>query len=227
MRLLKLTFIALMLPMFMYAQKTEVGVFAGITNYQGDLVEPSFSLKDSGLGLGVLVKHHLSTKLAVRAGLNFGKIKGDDSNFKENEGRAYSFESNIFDLTAGLEYTFLAKDRYDAGGTFQKTVSPFVYIAAGIVNSDLTIDDKIVRTQDEIDAGNLHFALPIGLGLKADLTERITVAADVSFRATFSDYLDGFSESANSDKNDWYFLGGLTLTYRLGNGNHNSAGNGN
>lgn len=225
MRLLKLTLLAVMLPVFMYAQKTEVGVFAGITNYQGDLVEPSFSLKDSGFGFGVLMKHHLSTKLAIRAGVNFGKLNGDDANFEDRETRAYSFESNFFDLSAGLEYTFLAKERYDAGGTFKKTVSPFVYIGAGIVNSSVDVDEKIVRTQEELDAGDLHFSLPIGLGLKADLTERITLAGDVSFRATFSDYLDGFSESTNPDENDWYFLGGLTLTYRLGESNNNSSGN--
>lgn len=225
MRLLKLTLIALMLPMFMYAQKTEVGFFAGITNYQGDLVEPGFSLKDSGLGLGVVLKHHLSEKLAIRAGLNAGKIKGSDANYDERVTRGYSFETNFFDLSAGLEYTFLGKERYDAGGTFKKTVSPFAYLAVGVVNADVSVDDKIGRAQEELDASSLHFALPIGLGLKADLSERITLAADVSFRASFSDYLDGFSESANPDKNDWYFLGGLTFTYRLGDGNENSAGN--
>lgn len=225
MRLLKLTLLAIMFPMFLFAQKTQVGLFAGLANYQGDLVEPSFTLKESGVALGVLLKHDLSTKLAIRAGLNFGKLKGDDSNFDGREARAYSFESNFFDLSAGLEYTFLAKERYDAGGAFQKTVSPFVYIGAGIVNSSVSVDDRILRTAEEVDAGDLHFSLPIGLGLKADLTERIALAADVSFRATFTDYLDGFSESANPDENDWYWLGGLTLTYRLGEGSNNAAGN--
>lgn len=225
MRLLKLTLLAVMFPMFMYAQKTQVGVFAGLANYQGDLVESSFTLKESSFAFGALLKHDLSTKLAIRAGLNFGKIKGDDANFSDRENRGYSFESNIFDLSAGLEYTFLAKDRYDAGGSFQKTVSPFIYLGAGIINSNVSIDDNIVRTQEELDAGNLHFALPIGLGLKADLTERVTLAGEFSFRATFSDYLDGFSESANPDENDWYWLAGLTLTYRLGEDNANSSGN--
>jgi len=225
MRVLKLTLIAIMLPMFMYAQKTEVGMFAGLSNYQGDLVESGFTLKDSKFTIGLLMKHHLSSKLAIRAGVNVGRFEGDDANFDERENRGYSFESNFFDLTAGAEYTFLGKDRYDAGGTFKKTVSPFVYVMVGIVNTDVSVDDKIIRTQDEIDASSLHFSLPVGGGLKADLSERITLAADVSFRATFSDYLDGFSESANKDENDWYFLGGVTFTYRLGEGSKNSANN--
>lgn len=225
MRLLKLTLIAIMFPVFMYAQKTEVGVFAGVANYQGDLVESGLTLKDSKFAIGLLMKHHLSSKLAIRAGVNVGKFAGDDANFDGRENRGYSFETNFFDLTAGAEYTFLGKDRYDAGGTFKKTISPFIYVMAGIVNTDVSVDDKIIRTQDEIDATSLHFSLPIGGGIKADLTERITLAGEVSFRATFSDYLDGFSESAGVDENDWYFLGGVTLTYRLGEGSDNAAGN--
>ncbi|MFT4761345.1 MAG: opacity protein-like surface antigen [Paraglaciecola sp.] len=225
MRLIKLTLLAIMCPMFLFAQNTQVGIFAGLSNYQGDLVESSFTLKESSVTFGALLKHDLSTKLAIRAGLNFGKLKGDDANFSERENRGYRFETNFFDLSAGLEYTPLAKERYDAGGTFQKTISPFAYIGVGIVNADVSVDDNIVRTQDELDASSLHFALPIGLGIKADLTERIALAADLSFRATFSDYLDGFSESAGIDKSDWYWLGGLTLTYRLGESNENSVGN--
>lgn len=226
MRFLKLTLIALFLPVFMVAQKTEVGLSLGLSTYQGDLVEPSFSYKDASFSVGGLLKHHLNTKLALRAGLNFGKIQGDDANFDEKENRGYSFESNIINFHVGGEYTFLAKPRYDDGGTFQKTISPYIFVALGFVNSDVTVPSNIQRTPEEVDASSFHFSLPVGLGLKADLSERITLGIEATLHATFTDYLDGFSESANSDEDDWYFFSGATLTYRLGKASMNSAGNG-
>ena len=224
MRFFTFTIIALLLPMVAFSQKTEIGVALGITNYQGDLVEPSFSLKESNLIYGGLLKHHFSPKLALRAALNFGKITGDDANFDELSNRGFSFESNIFEFGAGIEFTPFGRQRYDDGGTFQKTISPFVYIGLGFISTNPDIDDTIKRTSEEIDAGSLLLSIPLGIGFKADLSERWTFAVDLSSRATGSDYLDGFADSANPDKNDWYFIGALTMTYRLGASATNSVG---
>jgi hypothetical protein len=227
MRFLKLTILALLLPLCMSAQKTEVGVFAGIMNYQGDFVGPKASLKDSGPALGLLAKYHLSNALAIRASFNIGQIKGDDANFEDNRRRDFSFESNLFDLSGAIEYSFFSRDRYDDGGTFKKGISPYLYIGLGIVNAspEVTVPDGKTLTSEELDASTLHFMVPIGGGLKIDLSETLTLGAEITVRPTFSDYLDGLSESANPDKDDWYAMGGLTLTYRLSPGNRNSVGN--
>lgn len=224
MRLFKLTLLALLLPLTMMAQKTEIGLYAGLQSYQGDLAEADFTLKGSSYAVGLLLKQHLSTKLAVRAGLTIGQLTGDDENFDELEGRGWSFESNTFAVNAGLEYTFLAKERYDAGGTFQKTVSPYAFVMLGITSSDAEVSG-LTQTQEEMDAGTVFFGIPVGLGVKLDLSERLTFGAEASTVLVFSDYLDGISESANPDKNDAYFTAGVSLTYRLGEGNDNSAGN--
>lgn len=227
MRLIKLTIIVLFLPFCMSAQKTEVGVFAGITNYQGDFVGPDFSLKSSGVALGLLAKHHLSSKIAIRASLNFGKIKGDDANFDNNKRRDFSFETNMFDLTGAVEYSFITRNRYDDGGTFKKGFSPYVYLGIGFINAspEVTLSNGKELTDAEKDASTLHLSVPMGAGLKFDLNERMTIGAEGSLRASFSDYLDGLSESGNPEDNDWYFLAGLTFTYRLGEYNTNSVGN--
>lgn len=229
MRLFKLTIVLLLLPLCIYAQKTEVGVFGGIINYQGDFVGPDISLKSSGLAFGVLAKHHINSKIAVRASLNFGKIKGDDANFEDNARRNFSFESPMFDLTGAIEYSFLTKNRYDDGGTFKRGFSPFVYVGIGIINAnpDVTVPENshVMLTQEELDASNLHLSVPIGVGLKFDLNERSTLAGEASLRATFSDYLDGLSEAGGPDKDDWYYMVGLTYTYRLGEMNKTSVGN--
>jgi len=225
MRLFKLTLIALLLPLTMMAQKTEFGIYAGLQAYQGDLADPDFTLRDASFAFGVLAKHHLSSKLAIRAGLTIGNLEGADANFDRLEGRDWSFEANTFDFNAGIEYTFLGKDRYDAGGTFQKTISPYAFVMLGVVNSDVDVSDNVPLTSEELDAGSLLFNIPVGVGVKADLSERLTLGVEGSLRLVFSDYLDGISESANPDKNDAFFTLGVSLTYRLGQGSDNSAGN--
>lgn len=227
MRLLKLTLFALLMPLCMTAQKTEVGVFAGLATYQGDFVGPDLTLKDAGPAFGLLAKYHLNNKLSIRAALNLGQLKGDDNNFDDNRRRGFSFKSGFFDLSGSIEYSFLSKNRYDDGGTFKKGFSPFIYVGLGFVNAtpDVTTANGKELTAAENDASSLHFMIPIGGGLKFDLTESLTLAADVSLRPTFSDYLDGLSESGNPNENDWYALGGLTLTYRLSPGNRTSVGN--
>lgn len=227
MRLLKLTILVLLLPLCMNAQKTEVGIFAGVATYQGDFVGPDLTLKDAGVAFGLLTKYNLSNKLAIRAAFNIGNIKGDDNNFDDNRRRGFSFKSDIFDLSGAVEYSFLSKNRYDDGGTFKKGFSPFIYVGLGIVNAnpDVTLADGKELTAEENNASTLHFMIPIGGGLKFDLTESLTLAADVSLRPTFSDYLDGLSESGNPDQDDWYALGGLTLTYRLNTSGRTSVGN--
>lgn len=227
MRLLKLTLFVLLMPLCMTAQKTEVGIFAGVATYQGDFVGPKRSLKDAGPAFGLLAKYHLSNTFAVRAALNVGQLKGDDNNFDDNRRRGFSFKSGIFDLSGSIEYSFLSKNRYDDGGTFKKGFSPYIYVGIGIVNAspDVTLANGKELTAAENDAPTLHFMVPIGAGLKFDLSETLSLGAEISARPAFTDYLDGLSESGNPDKDDWYALGGLTLTYRLSPGNRNSVGN--
>ena len=70
------------------------------------------------------------------------------------------------------------------------------------------------------------FGIPISLGFKATITERVIIAFEVGARYTFSDEIDGSEPDAqelkeivrfgNFNNNDWYVFSGLTLTYTFG-----------
>ncbi|HET7001875.1 MAG TPA: outer membrane beta-barrel protein, partial [Puia sp.] len=87
---------------------------------------------------------------------------------------------------------------------------------------DTTYYDSKSSTAQGLEVDTLHKTptflpvIPVGAGLRYMITDRIFVNAQFSYRITTSDYIDGFSYSCNSEKNDHYY--GLTLgvSYRFG-----------
>ena len=67
--------------------------------------------------------------------------------------------------------------------------------------------------------------IPIVLGFKKTVTDRVIIAVEVGARYIFSDEIDGSEPDAieyeilrfgNFNNNDWYVFSGLTLTYTFG-----------
>lgn len=218
MKSIKILIFLFLIPFVAFSQKSQLGVTAGLAGYQGDLTH-AYSLKGAGFAGGLVYKNAFSDKLSLRAGVTVGNFNGDDEFFPEDSGdRKFSFKTNFVDASVGLEYAFLGKPRYDETGVFQKNFSPFVNIGLGFVNAspEVTAAGVGVVKSEDLEPSTGHFLIPIGAGLKYDLSEKLTVGAEFSIRAPFSDYLDGISESANPDKNDWYYVAGVTASYHFG-----------
>jgi hypothetical protein len=58
--------------------------------------------------------------------------------------------------------------------------------------------------------------LPFGLGVKAYLSPKWTLSAELGLRPVFNDYLDGVSYAGNPDANDWYGVFSIMLGHRIG-----------
>lgn len=61
--------------------------------------------------------------------------------------------------------------------------------------------------------------LPLGVGVEYYLSSKIALTAETDFRYTTTDYLDGFSRSANPEKKDYYNSHTLGLVYKFGSRN--------
>ena len=215
------------------AQQWEGGILLGLANYQGDLTDPIFDFKETNYSAGLIIRHHFTKKLALRGNLLFGKVAGSDINHESEDwtraNRNFSFESSITELSLKLEFSPLTKEWLDGNGKFNKSITPYGFVGLGVsfwspqINFDEAADTPLVKRlqsrialdKNELKSNKSGFVVPIGAGLKADLTEKIILGGEVGFRPTFNDYLDGISESANPDKNDWYWFAGATLTFRL------------
>ncbi|MBI5917477.1 MAG: OmpA family protein [Bacteroidetes bacterium] len=223
MKHFRLITLFLILPFFVSAQddaasdggsskgKWEGGLFLGISNYLGDLVEPTFTLKQSNPAFGILLRNHLSDNFGIRANLFYGKIEGDDANYDRNRDRGAKFESTLVELSLMGEYEFLGHKRYTADGAFRKVVSPYIFGGAGV-----TFGNPDVANGDIEDFGNTRFALPLGLGIKFDLSRKVSLGLEYGTRFTFTDFMDGIKATGDPDNNDIYNFGGLVLGFRFG-----------
>lgn len=205
-------------------QRWEVNGFIGGSQYQGDVND--IGLKELNLGLGGIVHFHATDNLAIRANFLFGKLSGFDANSETNKTRGFSYTSPIRELSAGLEYDFLGKKRFKNAdkGKFKKTLSPFVFAGAGFGNVNPDTDFNEAKSganpQDLQKDKNYQFkkgflTVPLGLGLKYDLSKNWTMRAEAGLRLTFNDYIDRISLTGNPDKNDTYVFSGITVGYRI------------
>ncbi len=203
-------------------RKFSVGVFGGFANYQGDLVKPAYSLNggNNSFGYGVNLKYNFSPSLGLKLGYFGSTLTGDETNFEDRGyDRSYNFESPLTEVSLNLEWDLLGKRRYKNG--FAKTISPYLFAGLGFASFSPEVNFINGDRPEQEDMNNTEtsgLTIPIGGGLRFDLSEMIHADLEFGFRTPTSDYLDGISTSADPEDNDWYSYGGINLGFRLGAG---------
>ena len=200
------------------AQKSfEIGLLGGFANYQGDLATSQIELSETKVSYGAFLRYHVSEKVKFKINGYLGFISGSDENSDNSlRSRGWSFESSLLEVAAVAEFHPLGKARYGSTGIFEKHVSPYVFVGAGMVNTDPKI--KVTKAGDEGlfpegDFNPTFLTLPFGAGVQFDLMENLSIGFEGGWRMTFNDYLDGVSKNGNSDKNDLYIFLGATVSY--------------
>jgi hypothetical protein len=196
----KYLIIILVSPICLYAQKWEIGLNFGPSNYQGDLA-PNISLKETHYTTGFFIKKNLSQYFSSYFGINQGFISGNDKNFKSLQIRNLSFQTNITELTYQLEFNFLPF----SFGLNHKNFTPytlvglsaFTYEPKAYYNNHLTklkpLDTEGRSLLDKKRYSLYQISIPIGGGFKYNLSEKFIVGINLAFRYTFTDYLDDVS----------------------------------
>ncbi|WP_421795155.1 DUF6089 family protein [Haliscomenobacter sp.] len=211
----------------------EVGVFAGLAAYSGD-VNPTLTsrFKDFTPSIGLTTRTNLSKRFGFRVGLTYLKLKGDDEHYESRESRDFNFNTNLVELGVVGEWEPFGANRFftDAEGkiNMDKLISPYLFAGVGLMGGGLNTDfSNYPGKNEQIIAGIkkdraygnslLSVSLPIGLGLKFDLSEKFTLAVEGSIRGSFTDYLDGISFSASPGAKDIYMNMGIVVYRRFGN----------
>jgi hypothetical protein len=206
--------------------KYEVGINVGTYIYQGDLA-PSYagSFKTPGLAIGMQVSRKLTTSLSARVEFNTGKLKGDDAKYAEPEWRSqrnFAFETRISELTASLIYT---------PGQFNGRFKPYIFAGAGVAfinvtrdyskyNPEYFVGTSVTAGLEEDLATPLpaHLpVIPVGIGVRYEINDRMSIVPEASFRYISTDYVDGYSKSATPDRQDKYFKYSIGISYSFWN----------
>src|SRR5712671_804279 len=100
MKIFLVTLISLLFTITSGAQNFHVNLFAGASNYQGDLQDKRFTFSQSHFAGGVGVSYDLTDKFSVRSGITIGRISADDK-YGRNRLRNLNFTSNLTEVNLG------------------------------------------------------------------------------------------------------------------------------
>lgn len=186
----------------------EIGGGVGMVSYQGDFNGKITSgMQPAG---AIVWRRLLNPYMGFRVMGMMGKLKGDatrvETYYPDETTRAYSFDRSLTDVSVTYEYNFWP---YGTGRDYRgaKRLTPFVF--GGIGATYVSGGEKKVFTAN----------VPIGLGIKYKLKERLNVGLEWSMHFSLSDELDGMADpygikSSGAFKNtDCYSGLMLTLTY--------------
>lgn len=206
--------------------RAELSLLFGGGAYLGDLEAenaiPNFDLAKFSPGIQFGYSLHYNWKL--RAGIHYTQLTGADT-FSDDpvlQARNFSFDGSLLEAGLQLVWEPFAKKRYPNEGGYKNIVSPYLFAGAGLSffehetsYGNPGVDGFPERITADINADESPaINLPIGGGIRFDLSKSTSLGLEVGARKTFTDQLDGVAFSANPDKDDWYLLGGISFTYR-------------
>ena len=186
----------------------EIGGGVGFLGYLGDY--NNVLTRDLQPMATLLVRRNLNPYMGLRLAASFGKLKGDERDVKtvypSTGVTPYSFSRTLTDVSLTYEYNFWP---YSTGHDYYgaKRLTPFVFLGLG--GTYAGGDGSSVFTAN----------VPIGLGLKYKVGQRMNVGVEWAMHFSMSDKLDGRKDpygitSSGMFKNtDCYSVLQLTLSY--------------
>ena len=226
---MRLIIIFLLTTQFAFTQIYEVGLSLGGSNFIGDVGDTSFISPDEVLdsegkinGLityGLLLKWNRSPRHSYRVSVLSSHLIGNDLDSKDPRRieRELMFESDLFEISGGVEFTFLNFNLHDYGRKYTP------YIFTGLVYAQY---DKLAYQNNTIlklKGKSNSYGIPFVLGFKYRVLEQFIISAEVGSRFMFTDNIDAslsnegdYTNFGNINNKDWYIFSLINLSYTFG-----------
>ena len=206
-----------------FTQNTELGILIGPSFYTGDIeVTAQNFLPQMHPSVGVMMRQHFGEHFALRGMISINGLSGNEKKYPTNEAR----QLRGFNFTATVaELAIIPEWRPFSFGDVHFAL--YAGISGLYVNPKSSFNDqKSATILEDQNQKYPKFALtiPIGGGLHWNINETTALGTELGIRKTFTDYLDGFSASANPDSKDYYFVGHISFSKFFSLGNNRSGG---
>ncbi len=176
----------------------------GMSTYFGELNdEPILRKKLSNLSLGVEAR--LLSRLGARAEVIYYTLQEDDHNAADS---SFARQRNLNFRSRNIEgnlQAILYLRKYNGDYFRRWSADPYLGFGVGVTSyNPTTVLDSVrydlreFETEGE-DYGKYALVLPVTMGLKFRFNEFINMIAEVSYRYTFTDYLDDVSTVFRAD----------------------------
>lgn len=190
--------------------RSELGVLLGGSYYLGDLNQFGHFNKTQP-AVGLLYRYNYHSRLSFRANFSYGKVKADDADSKMDllRNRNLNFESTIFELAGGVEFTylpfFLGSERYKGTAYILAEIGVFRMNPKTEFNGDMIELQSIGTEGQGSDLSSkknyslTQICIPLGVGVKFALGKKAAVSFEYGIRKTFTDYLDDVGSNSYVD----------------------------
>ncbi|NJX15838.1 DUF6089 family protein [Tamlana crocina] len=220
MRHLTLLIISILSIQLSHSQIFEIGGFAGGSNLIGDVGATDY-INPNAPALGLLFKWNRSKRHSWRASLTYSDLKAFDSKSDDPRRiqRDYDFDSNLLEISAGMEFTFMDFNLHSG----ETVAIPYLYSGISVAHHDNYYYFNGLQTSEN--TSSWAYGIPMALGFKTNVLGNFILGLEVGARYTFSDEIDGSMPDdqwrnqyrfGNINNNDWYVFSGITLTYTFG-----------
>jgi hypothetical protein len=207
----------------------EFGAGAGTIIYQGDLASSVLGATNTAnVSWQFYVQKTLNSSFAVRANLAVGTIRVNESDYATpawKQQRNFNFSTRLTEVSAQLLFSPFGTNI----GRYTPKFTPYAF--AGVAATFTDVERDYSRTtasflSDTKFSNGFAFdsargtpkviaAIPVGVGVRYAFSGAISAYAEATYRVTASDYIDGFSRSANPLNKDQYYGANIGIHVKL------------
>jgi len=187
-----------------YVQKGEFGITVGAAHYFGDL-NTRVGINRPKPAVGAFFRKQFGNYVGMRISAHYAQLGYSDTYSKNDyqKLRNLSFNSNIWELAVQGDFNFFKFIPNDPDYMF----TPYVTLGVGVFTYDpyaflngkkeflrpLGTEGQVIGYNGRKQYSTLAICIPLGVGIKYNISERMNLSFEVTHRFTNTDYLDDVS----------------------------------
>lgn len=188
----------------------DIGISAGASNYLGDIGGNQLTRRDfvadmklqkTNIALGGFARYKISKLFSAQGNFSWLRIAGDDklSSNPARNTRNLNFRNDLFEATAQLQFFFY--EVHDLGHTYRNKdeFRAFIGLGAGAVyhNPKTEYNGEMVALRPLTTEGEKYTkvtaVIPASTGFYFTFNNHYRIGWNLTWRTTFTDYLDDVS----------------------------------
>ncbi len=189
---------------FEYVQKGEFGITAGLAHYFGDL-NTRAAINRPKPALGIFFRKQFGNYVGLRISAHYAQLGYSDTYSKNDyqKTRNLSFNTNIWELALQGDFNFFKFIPNDPDYAF----TPYITLGVGMFTYDpyayidgqkeflrpLGTEGQVIGYNGRKPYSTLALCIPLGVGIKYNISEKMNFSIEIAHRFTGTDYLDDVS----------------------------------
>ncbi|HQY11346.1 MAG TPA: DUF6089 family protein [Ferruginibacter sp.] len=187
-----------------YVQKGEFGITVGAAHYFGDL-NTRAAINRPKPAVGAFFRKQFGNYVGLRISAHYAQLGYSDT-YSKNEyqkSRNLSFNSNIWELALQGDFNFF---KFIPGDPYYQ-FTPYITLGIGAFTYDpyaylngkkeflrpLGTEGQLIGYDGRKQYSTLAICIPLGVGIKYNITDRLNLSFEIAHRFTTTDYLDDVS----------------------------------